>query len=605
MKPERQPRSFRAVASIGAVALVAGVLCVTFVVVAVVLERAARRGLQDDLARGAAVLADLQRYRASLFSAQARIVGDEPRLKAVVDTRDVTRETILGVAYDLKKAVASDLFLLTDSKGALVVDLADPAASGFDLSAQPVVRAALDKGAGEGVWSHEREVFQVHAQRLSFGGATVGVVVLGYAIDDRVADTVFRQTGDSTIVLYDGHVTGRSTLEDGERADPVALEAQLGPLPDGGTAEIELGGRAYLARVGAFPGYLGAKPMRYALLRSLARAREPAKRLLSGLGAVGVTAVAVALVLALYLSRRLARPLDELVAFTARLSGGRLEERVQIGGTRELALLGRSMNEMAGELMSSRAQLAEKERLARDLELAATIQTSILPREARVPGLEIGARMVPAEAVGGDYYDVFPVPGGAWIGIGDVAGHGLQAGLVMLMVQSAVAALVREKPNANPSELVVVLNQVLHDNIQCRLKQDEHVTFTLLRYLDEGRLIFAGAHEELVVYRRATGECERVTTLGTWIGVVEDIRAATHDAAITFEAGDLLLLYSDGLIQGMDAAGEQLGLERVCEWLSELRDRPAQAIADTLLERSRAHAAMLDDDVSVLVVRRT
>ena len=59
--------------------------------------------------------------------------------------------------------------------------------------------------------------------------------------------------------------------------------------------------------------------------------------------------------------------------------------------------------------------------------------------------------MIPATEVGGDYYDVLPVPGGCWLGIGDVAGHGLNAGLIMLMIQCSVASLVRRDPNTSPS----------------------------------------------------------------------------------------------------------------------------------------------------------
>ena len=85
--------------------------------------------------------------------------------------------------------------------------------------------------------------------------------------------------------------------------------------------------------------------------------------------------------------------------------------------------------------------------------------------------------MRPAEEVGGDYYDVVPCDGGgAWLGIGDVSGHGLNAGLVMLMVQSAAQALIRAVPDIEPADLFRKLNQVLHDNVRMRLERDDHVT---------------------------------------------------------------------------------------------------------------------------------
>ena len=100
------------------------------------------------------------------------------------------------------------------------------------------------------------------------------------------------------------------------------------------------------------------------------------------------------------------------------------------------------------------------------MEIAARIQTSILPRDVSVAGLEIAAAMHAATEVGGDYYDVVPVDDGCWLGIGDVAGHGLGTGLVMLMMQSGIGALARKMPDAAPRELLLALNTMLVENVR-------------------------------------------------------------------------------------------------------------------------------------------
>src|SRR5262245_56596557 len=103
-------------------------------------------------------------------------------------------------------------------------------------------------------------------------------------------------------------------------------------------------------------------------------------------------------------------------------------------------------------------------------EIASRIQAAILPGEIDVEGLEIAAGMVPAEKVGGDYYDIIPVEDGCWIAIGDVAGHGLAAGLIMLMIQSTLQGLVMLSPQASPADLICALNRVLYENIRRRMK---------------------------------------------------------------------------------------------------------------------------------------
>src|SRR4029450_4916659 len=91
-------------------------------------------------------------------------------------------------------------------------------------------------------------------------------------------------------------------------------------------------------------------------------------------------------------------------------------------------------------------------------EIASRVQSSILPGEVDVEGLAISAMMLPAEIVGGDYYDIIPVEDGCWLAIGDGAGPGAAGGVIMLMIQSAVQSLVRLRPGATPRELVCALN---------------------------------------------------------------------------------------------------------------------------------------------------
>jgi len=248
---------------------------------------------------------------------------------------------------------------------------------------------------------------------------------------------------------------------------------------------------------------------------------------------------------------------------------------------------------------------AETARLEQELDIATRIQTSILPRDLQVENLEIAATMVPATEVGGDYYDVLPGSGGCWLGIGDVAGHGLRPGLVMMMLQSMVAALGRENFSAAPSEIIQIVNATLYDNVRNRLGQDEHATLTLLRYFANGELVFAGAHEDLVILRAATGRCERIETLGTWVGATEDIADATEDQRARLQDGDVLLLFTDGVIEASNAKGEQYGIERLCAAFEAARGAPVAEIRDRLLASVQGFLAVQDDDIALLVARHT
>jgi serine phosphatase RsbU (regulator of sigma subunit) len=254
-------------------------------------------------------------------------------------------------------------------------------------------------------------------------------------------------------------------------------------------------------------------------------------------------------------------------------------------------------------IAAQQARIEMADKVEQELAIANRIQTSILPSKLDVDGLEIAAIMAPATEVGGDYYDVLPTDGGCWIGIGDVAGHGLSAGLVMLQTQSAVGALVAQNPAATPHDVLVGVNKVLYENIRHRLRHDEHMTISLVRYERDGRIVFAGAHEEIIVWRAATRTCEILKTPGTWLGMSNDIAAVTIDTTCRLAFGDVMVLYTDGVTEAMNASREQFGMERLRAELERVADSPVEAIRDHLFETVRAWTNVQVDDVTLLVSR--
>jgi DNA-binding LacI/PurR family transcriptional regulator/serine phosphatase RsbU (regulator of sigma subunit) len=274
----------------------------------------------------------------------------------------------------------------------------------------------------------------------------------------------------------------------------------------------------------------------------------------------------------------------------------------------------RSQLSAALELGALHARVVEettlRERLAHEqllgeLAVARRIQTALIPKSVCVPGLELAARMVPADQVGGDYYDVFNTADGCWIGIGDVTGHGLLAGMIMLMMQSTVTGLVNALPDASPAQIVCQLNRVMRLNIRERLNETDHATFMMLRYRSDGLVTMAGMHEEVVVYRAARGQCERIAQSGVWIGIAEDIEAETRDDHFTLDRGDVLLLYTDGLIEAHNAEGEEFGIDRAEEILRASAHASVHVIQDNLLAAVRAWTPVQQDDVTLMVARRT
>jgi phosphoserine phosphatase RsbU/P len=268
-----------------------------------------------------------------------------------------------------------------------------------------------------------------------------------------------------------------------------------------------------------------------------------------------------------------------------------------------VALEGARLVRRVDEEVAQRERV-ERQRLAHELKLAARIQASVLPQRLEVDGLDISASMLPASEVGGDCYDVLPFPGGAWLSIGDVAGHGLGPGVVMMMLQSSVAAVLRTSPHISPAEALNIVNAVMFDNVKTRLGQGEHATLMLLRYERDGRVVFAGAHEEPILFRASTGRAELVPAPGIWIGIRPDVSSRMPESELRLAPGDVLLLYTDGAVEARNAERRQFGVERLARELERVHAAPVDQIRKHLMHCVQGWMDSQRDDISLVVARQ-
>ncbi|MDW9461192.1 SpoIIE family protein phosphatase [Sinorhizobium meliloti] len=249
---------------------------------------------------------------------------------------------------------------------------------------------------------------------------------------------------------------------------------------------------------------------------------------------------------------------------------------------------------------------SENVRLGAELDIARQIQMMVLPRASEleeIADLEIAAYMRPADEVGGDYYDVLRDGERLKIGIGDVTGHGLESGVLMLMVQSVARAL-QESGEMDPSQFLNRLNRAIYKNI-VRTSTDKHLSLAFLDY-QAGQLTLSGQHEEVIMVR-AAGAVERIDTidLGLPIGLESDISAfvATHE--IPFARGDMAILYTDGVTEAESCSRELFGIERLCASARRLSGRSAEEVKTGILDDLVAHIGTqkIHDDITLVVMR--
>jgi serine phosphatase RsbU (regulator of sigma subunit) len=320
-----------------------------------------------------------------------------------------------------------------------------------------------------------------------------------------------------------------------------------------------------------------------------------------------VGAVIVALILAAAFQRAISRPILRLLAAEKRVSREK-DYTLHVGkhADDEVGKLIDGFNEMLAEIRARDAEIQQKHE--KEMAMARTIQTSVLPKSFELAGFDISAIMLPAEEVGGDFYEFRPIDsGGAWIGVGDVTGHGVTSGLIMMMAQSMFTVLCEQATNgsATPAKFLTLLNRAMFYNLRARLAQDKFMTMVVAKIHPDGRMEFAGAHTDLLVYRAKSGAVERIATEGLWLGVEENIERHTVDRTVTLERGDVALFHTDGVTEARDARGECFDLERLTQQLADLHRNPADDIVTTIAQTAWRWAATPADDVSLMAIKRT
>jgi serine phosphatase RsbU (regulator of sigma subunit) len=250
---------------------------------------------------------------------------------------------------------------------------------------------------------------------------------------------------------------------------------------------------------------------------------------------------------------------------------------------------------------------AENLRMSAELAVSRKLQQMLLPKEHelnQIPGLEIAGFMEPATEIGGDYYDVLHHNGNVKIGIGDVTGHGLESGVLMLMTQTATRTLLTNN-ETDPVKFLNTLNQTIYGNVY-RMNCNKSLTLALLDY-QEGQIRLSGQHEEVILVRK-DGSIQRIDTidLGFPLGLEADIAEFVGHTHIDLNSGDGIVLYTDGITEAQNLQQEFYGLERLCAVVQQHWQRSAQDIQQAVIRDVRQFIGeqTVYDDLTLLVLKQ-
>ncbi len=318
---------------------------------------------------------------------------------------------------------------------------------------------------------------------------------------------------------------------------------------------------------------------------------------------IEVSAIFVGLVLA----RSITGSVHALSQGTEHVRQGDFGHKVQVRSRDQLGELADSFNLMTNSIQDLLNQSAEKERLEEELRVARTIQMSLLPKDrVSVPGLSIAALCLPANEVGGDYYDFIPLSDGRLaILIADVSGKGTSAALYMAELKGLSLSLSRMYDS--PRLLLIEANKILAANLDSR-------SFITMVYavidVKQKKMTYARAGHNPILQLSANGNRPRAQVLAPdGMGLALDrgsqFEKILEEESIPLESGDLFLFFTDGVTEAMNDRSELFGDDRLRGILEENSNLSMEELRERMVDEvfNFAGGAVQHDDMTMVLVK--
>jgi serine phosphatase RsbU (regulator of sigma subunit) len=309
---------------------------------------------------------------------------------------------------------------------------------------------------------------------------------------------------------------------------------------------------------------------------------------------------AMAVLFAAVLIFSITRAVNRIEKGTKAVERGDFTYRIAMKPHNQLGEMAQSFDRMTESIATLLVNVAENERLQSEIEIAASIQRNLLPKEGpQFRGVSFSAHFEPTASIGGDYYDVFNIDKTRLaVAIGDVSGHGLSTGLVMAMVKAAITTLVEE--GAEETSLFHRLNDLVFRSTERRAFMT--LAFTIFD-LEKGTIRHTNAGH-LYPYLLREGQPPRgIEVPSLPLGVRSTI--STHTAEVDLQEGDAIVYLSDGIVEAQDEQGEPFGFDHLEALLAGSTDRSPSTIRDKILEAVARHCGTrpADDDRTVMILR--
>jgi serine phosphatase RsbU (regulator of sigma subunit)/anti-sigma regulatory factor (Ser/Thr protein kinase)/transposase-like protein len=307
------------------------------------------------------------------------------------------------------------------------------------------------------------------------------------------------------------------------------------------------------------------------------------------------------------LSNYFVKPIQRLTEGVLRIGEGNLDQTLPIEGADEFSDIARAFNEMTTKFKKAQENVVEQERLQKEMQVAQEIQHALLPRRfPDIEGYDISTVYRAAKDVGGDYFDFVQIDEDILgIIVADVSGKGVPGSLVMTMIRTALR--LEARGNYSPTDILARVNHFVTDDV----KRGMFITIFFITLDSAKRTIsYASAgHNPMILYRRDSDSCYFLNTRGMPLGIALPDSVSFEESLefdrLKLKKDDMLVIYTDGITEAMNKAGEQYGNDRLIQFIkghAELSPEEFTRKLDSDLSKFTGGAPQ-GDDITLVVIK--
>ncbi|MCO4781421.1 MAG: SpoIIE family protein phosphatase [Candidatus Cloacimonetes bacterium] len=469
---------------------------------------------------------------------QASLLSEEPTLKMSLQTKDSV--TVQDTGSQLQEIVENDLLLVVTEELKLMANF--PRSIDYKLpKSQDFLGSVMEDGLKSSIWIINGKTYLIAASPVEFHDFVIGVVIVGKQLGNRFTKFLSKKSKSPVSIYSDTTLLSSSwgqnfviTAKDRMKIDNTVWQGKF------------------------YNFQINKESIQFYLQSSYSHIERLLNEISSRLLILGVLVFGIALFISFLFSRQLTRPIKSLMDSAKDLQEGIFENKVVVDSGDELLVLGNSFESMRVSLIAQREELIKTENMKKDLELAAKIQTSLLPKNSpNFSGVNFDAKLLPSSHVGGDYYGYFTEPeNGFGVVIADVSGHGTASAILMAMARSVL--LSQPLLHDQPAKLLEFVNKVLYDDLE---EAECFISMFYLFYDKATQTIKysnAGHNRPLHYSNQAYQELD---TDGMLVGILDD--AEYEEKELKINEGDFVVLYTDGLTEPHNKEQEEYSVTRL------------------------------------------